>query len=262
MMQYLPLFFPCFILWGFVLYGLVYLFVSSDLLERQRKWFTDAIPASPEDAAIEALLAGDQESVVLTPAAGLSGDQAEAIVLTPTEGAVTQKMPTVECLAQKMPETPADAIFCKKEPPSQSAVEQKIPEGNVLTSGDAIFSQKIPSAENTPDTIFSQKIPLRRRARIFYGKVLSCERCCAGHVAVPSAACVIGLVAALQYNVWWLATIFALVMIPPTGIGLTAMLDIFSPKRASESVVNAMTDIAQVVLMQQAAAQKPKKGKG
>lgn len=236
-MQYLPLFFPCLILWGFLLYGLVYLFVSSDLLERPRKWFTSVV-VSPEDAAIEALLEGEEKVLTAT----VAGDQADDIVLTP------------ECLVQKMPIL-ADPIFCKKEPTSQSAVEQKIPE---TPSGESIFSQKIPSQESA----VSQKIPLRRRARIFVGRVLSCEMCTSAWVGVPSAACVIGLVAALQYNIWWLATLLAILMIPPTGIGLTAMLDIFSPKRASESVVNAMTDIAQVVLMQQAAAQKPKKGKG
>ena len=50
--QYL---FPLFLLYGLLLYGLVYLFVESELFERPRKFFTKAVE-SPEDAAIETLL--------------------------------------------------------------------------------------------------------------------------------------------------------------------------------------------------------------
>lgn len=197
-----------------LLYGFVYLLVSSDLLERPRKWFTSVVE-SPEDAAIAALLAeGTDKDIVLT--AQIPGDA--GYVNKASTGAafdLTTKVGTPIVL------TPDENGFPQKD--------------NVLTQ---------------PETNIVQKLPLGRRLRVFVGKVLSCEMCTAGHCAIPAAGLTIGLALAVQYNIWWLVGTLAFLMTPPTGIGFVAMLDILSPKRASDRIVDAMTDIAQVVLTQ------------
>ena len=148
------------IIWGFLLlYGLVYLLVDSELLEKPRKWFTSVV-SSPEDAAIEALISGKV-----------------------AESAPIEASPT--------------------------------------------FGKKI---------------------RVFIGRVLSCWMCSAGWMSIPAALMVFLFWVCLSENMHLAAGMLALPMLPPTGIGFVAMVDHFSPKRAAESVVNAMTDIAQVVL--------------
>lgn len=157
---------PLFVVWGFILlYGLVYLAVDSELLERPRKWFTSAVP-HPEDAAIEALLAGEETK------------------------------PSTETLSSR-------------------------------------------EASPRPNCI-----------RVFVGRVLSCWMCSAGWAAIPSAGLVVLFALSLEADMYWAAVLLSVLMVPPTGIGFVAMVDHLSPKRASENIVDTLTDIARIVLTQ------------
>jgi hypothetical protein len=151
--------------WVFLLYGLVYLLVDSDLLACPREWFTSAV-SLPEDAAIAILL--------------------------------------------------ADAA----------------PEPVSRTTSSSQF-------------------------QVFVGRVLSCWQCTAGWVALPAAGLVVLFALALHYDALWAISILAILMVPPTGIGFVTLMEHFSPKRASENVVNAMTDIAQAVLAAKQASENP-----
>jgi len=113
--------------------------------------------------------------------------------------------------------------------------------------------QSLPQVESVPPP--PEKKP--NWLRIFVGRILSCWQCTSAWASVPATGLVVLFALALQYNMYWAVAILSIFTVPPTGIGFVTMMDHLSPKRASESIVNAMTDIAQAVLTQGQAPEKP-----
>lgn len=226
----------------FLLIGLVYLVTEADLTEKPRLWFTSAVIDSVQ--TIPGDLESDNDTVELPPV--------QTTITTPGE---THVQSDSEKLAETQTPNGLEAQLIKTDILTQIAVE-----ACVTVSKDAkptmvmpILPQPEGTATVTPpsDVVLPTIKAPRRLVRRFVGRVVSCAFCTAGWVSLPAAGLVVCEAVALHYHLWGLAIPLAVLMVPPTGIGVMWTLDRLSPLRASDRVVDAAIDVAAAVMEQQ-----------
>lgn len=96
-----------------------------------------------------------------------------------------------------------------------------------------------------------------RALRRFIGRVVSCWFCTAGWAANLSAGLMVGFYFARLYEVWWLVVTIAVVATSLAGIGFVTIVDHFSPKRASDRIVDVLISVSEAALPVLTAVLKP-----